>query len=338
MTPASFNRVMRRELSALRREGVLDERRYETLCQRYPTARWDWLSLGRWLLIFGAISVASGVLIIAHELFEFTLVKLAWVLGTVTLGAFFAGRAMAQRGLVWASRSIELGGGISLIGLTMTLGAIYSTGSGNWPALLLIDLLLLLPLAYLLANVLLLVLNVVVFFIWFGGFTGYVSGWGAYFFGMNYPLRFLLIGLVIALVGVLHRNAEPQTLRRWQGWGKVYLSAGIFFAEMALWLLSLFGNFESGRFHYDNFAILLLFNLLWGGGNIGLLLLGKRRELRMARGYAITFLIIQGYTLYFWHIAGQLGPVLGTLIAGLSAMTLVALLEQRRRREQRQKK
>jgi hypothetical protein len=100
---------------------------------------------------------------------------------------------------------------------------------------------------------------------------------------------------------------------------------------MALWLLSLFGNFEIGHFRHNSFAILLLFNLLWCGGNLGLLMLGKQVELRMARGYAITFLIIQAYTLYFWHVAGELGPILGSLIAGGSALGLVALLEQKRR-------
>jgi len=331
MSPAAFNRVIQRELRDLRREGVLDEQTYAALCQRYPITHWDWLSLGRWLLVFGAISVATGLLILGHELFEFTLVKLAWVLAAITFGTIYAGRQLKRRDLNWSARSVELTGGISLIGLTFTLGAIYSTGSGNWPALLLIDLLLLLPLAYLLSNVLILVLAVVVFFSWFGGFTGYISGWGAYYFGMNYPLRFLLAGLVIAFIGISHRHLEPLRFTRWQGWGKVYISAGIFFAEMALWLLSLFGNFEIGSFHHDSAAILLLFNLLWGGGNLGLLWLGKQVELRMARGYAITFLIIQGYTLYFWHVAGELGPIFGTFLAGLSAMGLVALFEQRRR-------
>ncbi len=101
---------------------------------------------------------------------------------------------------------------------------------------------------------------------------------------------------------------------------------------MALWLLSLFGNFGDIRSYYQETAAeLLLFNLLWCGGNLTLLWLGNRIQLRMARGYAITFLIIQGYTLYFWHVAGELGPVLGTFIAGASALALVSWLEKIRR-------
>ncbi len=32
---------------------------------------------------------------------------------------------------------------------------------------------------------------------WFGAETGYVSGWGAYYLGMNYPMRFVLFGIVL---------------------------------------------------------------------------------------------------------------------------------------------
>ena len=39
---------------------------------------------------------------------------------------------------------------------------------------------------------------------------------------------------------------------------------------------------------------------------------------------AITFFVIQAYTIYFWKVAGHLGPVFGTFLAG--AVTLGALL------------
>ena len=100
------------------------------------------------------------------------------------------------------------------------------------------------PLAYALHNVFILILSAVVFFVWFGGFTGYSSSWGAYWFGMNYPLRFLLAGAIIILVGLLHRFSEEKILVNYRDFYKVWLSVGIYFSEMALWLLSLFGNFN----------------------------------------------------------------------------------------------
>ncbi len=333
MTPQRFNQKLQRELSRLAREDVIDAMTYDSLCARYPTQTWDWTSLGRWFGLFGAISFAAGLVLFARELFEFTLVKLAWVLAILMLALFYGGWRLKKSHYSMTRRSLELCGAFVLIGLTFTLGYIFSSGSGNWPALLLIDLIILLPLAYLLRNVLILTLTAVVFFIWFGGFTGYDSGWGAYWFGMNYPLRFLLVAVVIIFVGLLHRISERSYLSNYREFYKVWLSAGLFFAEMALWLLSLFGNFnlEESRWYRSTDNEIFLFNLLWAGSNVVLLGLGVRYLFRMLRGYATTFLIIQGYTLYFWHVYGELGFIFGSALAGGSALALVIWFEKQKK-------
>lgn len=332
MTPRRFKKIMRTQVENLRREQLIDVDTYATLVARYRGAGWDWLSLGRWLLLFGAVSVAAGIFLLAREVLEFTLERGAVALGIGIIAAFAGGEALGRRGLIWSRRSVELLAGLMIIGLSFVLGLIYSSGSGNWPALLLIDLIVLVPLAYVRNNVLVLVLSAVVFFTWFGGVTGYVSGWGAYWFGMNYPLRFLLAGIAIAGVGILHRSSEGGVLAAYRGFFKVWLSAGVFFAEMSLWLMSLFGNFGSiGGGYRESLGELWLFNTLWAGSNALLLYLGSRFGLRMLRGYGITFLIIQAYTLFFWQIAGELGPVLSTFIAGGVTLGLVVHLEKRRR-------
>jgi hypothetical protein len=179
---------------------------------------------------------------------------------------------------------------------------------------------------------LLLVLNVIVFFTWFGGVTGYMSGWGAYFFGMNYPLRFFIVGLLMVGMSLIHRNAEQGRLRTYEGFFKVWLSGGVFFSEMALWLMSLFGNFGSiWGGHRETSGELFFFGLLWASFNAALLWLGSRYQLRMLRGYAITFLLIQGYTLYFWKIARHMGFVGASFVAGAATLGLVIYMESKRR-------
>lgn len=333
MTPQRFNISMQRQLNRLLREEVIDDVLYATLAARYPTTNWDWTSLGRWFGVFGAISLAAGIILFAREWFEFTAVKLAWLLGFLMVALFALGLKLDRASFTMTRRSLQLCGALVLIGLTFTLGYIFSTGSGNWPALLLIDLIILIPLAYALRNGLILILSAVVFFTWFGGFTGYSSGWGAYWFGMNYPLRFLMAGGVIILVGLFHRVNEGNLLANYREFYKVWLSSGLFFSEMALWLLSLFGNFnlEESRWHNESAGELFLFNILWAGLNIGLVVLGSKYLMRMLRGYGVTFLIIQGYTLFFWHIYGELGYILGSAIAGASALGLVFWFEKKRK-------
>jgi hypothetical protein len=335
VSPAKFNRIVREQLDQLRRESLLDEATHAELARRYPVESWHWQALGRWFLIFGGLSLAGGLVMLAESLFEFTLKKLAMLLALALAALFAGGQALKKRHLEWTGRSLELLGGFVLISLSFTLGVIYSTGSGNWPALLLIDLLLLLPLSYLRDNLLLLVLAAVVFFTWFGGVTGYASGWGAYWFGMNYPARFLVAGTAIAGVGVLHRQAEGGPLARYQGFFHVWLASGVFFVEMALWLMSLFGNFGSiwdGGWDAPP-EELVFFNALWAGTNVVLLFWGAHHALRMLRGFAVTYLIIQGYTLFFWQVAGHLGPVLSLFVAGGSALGLVAWFERHRRQK-----
>ena len=96
--------------------------------------------------------------------------------------------------------------------------------------------------------------------------------------------------------------------------------------------MSLFGNFgEIFDVYLETAAEILGFNILWAGFNLTLLILGSRQGLRMLRGYAITFLIIQAYTLFFWKIAEHLGFVLSTFLAGATSLALVIFFEKKRR-------
>ena len=251
------NAVVRNELDQLLREGVLDAATHAQLTERYPVGNWDWRTLGRWFLFFGAISVVAGVVI------------------------------------------------------------------------------LLLVLSYALNNVLLLVLGAVVFFTWFGGETGYSSSWGAYWFGMNYPLRFFGISLVITLMGLVHLRAERGPLARFHGFSKVWISFGLFLANMALWLLSIFGNF--GEIDHPDMrggaGEIALFNALWFAFNLALVGVGLRFSYRMVKAYGITFFIIQIYTLFFTQLSEHLGWLASLLIAGGSALGLAFWLEVVRRKQ-----
>ena len=328
------NKTVRAELDQLAREGVLDPPTHRQLAALYPLGDWDWRALGRWLLIFGALTAAAGAVMLVREVFQlqFTLRRLAFALAMALAALFAAGQALRRRAWPWSARAAELLGGLTLIGESFVLGIIYSSGSGNWPALLLIDLILLLALSYGLKNLLLLILSAVVFFTWFGGVTGYSSSWGAYWFGMNYPLRFLGAALLIVAMGAAHRQAESGPLAGYPDFSKVWISFGLFLAEMALWLLSIFGNFDSiDDWHVASIGELALFNLLWAALNLGLLFIGARVSYRMLRGYGATFLVIQFYTLFFTHVAEHLGWVLSLFVAGGTALGLAVWLERRRR-------
>ena len=72
---------------------------------------------------------------------------------------------------------------------------------------------------------------------WLGAETGYVSGWGAYWLGMNYPARFVLYGG--ALVAAQYFMARSP---RFAGFQRPTLSTGLLFLFVSLWMMSIFGN------------------------------------------------------------------------------------------------
>ncbi len=130
---------------------------------------------------------------------------------------------------------------------------------------------------------------------WFGAETGYISGWGAYFLGMNFPLRFVLFGLaLIALSGLFHywtqrRNFSHST----QVMGLLY-----FF--IALWIMSIFGNYgDLDQWQKAGHGELLKWSLLFGVAAIVAIVHGIRYDNATTRGFGLTFLFINLYTRYF---------------------------------------
>ena len=333
MTPRTLKRAVREELALLVRQEVLTAAQFAGLRARYPTGRWDVFALGRWALVFGAISTAVGAGFLFQRFMGFNLQTGSAVLAASIGFLLFLGQLSRRKHRVLTARALELLAGISLIGLSYTLAFLYVKRRSDWAGPLLPDLLALLVMSYALLNPLLLVLSIVVFFSWFGGVTGYLSGWGAYFFGMNYPLRFLAAALVMCAFAGLHMKSEWGPLERYRGFSKIWLSAGVFFAEMSLWILSIFGNFgDMHNYRYEaNGFELLVYNVLWAGTNVLLIWFGAERAARILVGYGVTFLIIQVYTLFFEYVAGALGPILTMLVAGGSALWLAFYLEGKRK-------
>ncbi|OIO58303.1 MAG: DUF2157 domain-containing protein [Alphaproteobacteria bacterium CG_4_10_14_0_2_um_filter_63_37] len=130
---------------------------------------------------------------------------------------------------------------------------------------------------------------------WYGLQTGYVSGWGAYFLGMNYPLRFVPFGAaIIALAFLLQRHPRFEPL-----FGVTRI-AGLFYLFVALWILSIFGDHDSWEsWSKVSQASLLGWSLLFALAGIASLVYGLRSGDGAFRGFGATFLIINLYTRFF---------------------------------------
>jgi hypothetical protein len=299
---ARLNRGIRAELADAVASNLLTVTQMQRIAERYPTSRWDVLVLIRWFTILGAVAMGAGLVILAPTWVNLELLVeggLAASSAALIAGGLWLQR---QRGMLRTGGALQLCGAFALQGLTVAVAHYHSHGSKNWPALVGLDTALQLALAYALQSRLILILACVDFFTFFGGETGYVSGWGAYWLGMDYPLRFIAAGLAAVAVGVGHFRWLRGAL---QGFSRVYFHFGLLVLNLALWFFALFGYFEKEVRWEGTTGERLAFSLLWALAAAGALAAGIRFGLKLLRGYGLVFLIINVYTFYFQFVVAN---------------------------------
>lgn len=298
---SSNNKTIRQELDQLVRDGLLDEDTYRSLRTRYPTDSWNWRVLGRYFLIIGVLLSLAGAAILVYRHLNWSLEMLALRQFITLVLAFGLGIWLNEKEWTWTGRSLQLLGGLIIVGFTFTVAAIVVDEPGTPEPLILFNAGLTLAIAYGLSNPLLLIESLVLVFFGMGGVGGYFPE--VYWLGINFPLRFLAVGSTIVAIGVIHHQGLPDWLPGGSGFAKIWLSLGILYAELSLWLISIFGLYGSiDTGHQESWGVVLLFNALWALVNCVLVILGQRLRYKMLTGYGVTFLTIQIYTKYFEHL------------------------------------
>jgi hypothetical protein len=288
------------ELVSMQSAGVLDVKQVHAISERYPLGRWNVVTLVRWFTLLGALCAGAGAVLLATELVNALRLGEGGLALASGLLIFFA-RKIRSRGLEKTAAAMELGGGFALQGFITALAVDFSTGSDNWPALIGVHAMLLLLLAYALSNRLVLIHATVCLFIWFGGETGYISGWGAYYLGMTYPVRFLAAAAAALGIAYLHFRFIPP----YQHFSRVWAHFGTLIGHLSLWFLSVFGYFEEHVRWSGNEGERIAFSALWAGVSVACMLGGAKLGQAMLRGYGLVFLIINVYTFYFQFVVAN---------------------------------
>jgi hypothetical protein len=329
-----LNRRIAAELEGLVQLQILAPNEARKISERYPTTPWDILVLVRWFTILGAVTAGAGMVILARQYVNAMRLGELGLLAAM-VGLIFGGRYLTrERNLEKTGAALEMAGGFALQGLTFLLAIDFSTGSKNWPALVGVQAALLALLAYLLANRLVLIHAGVCFFTFFGGETGYMSGWGAYWLAMTYPMRFLAMGLVFLVVAWAHATFLRGA---YQGFSRVYAHLGLLDVHLALWFLSVFGYFEgvnSVRW-YGTSGERIAFSALWAAVSVACLFLAGTTGQRILRSYGLTFLVINIYTFYFQFVVANSIEAwwMHLLLVGGSLVWVGFALERHLRRE-----
>ncbi len=314
-------RIIQLTLDGWRQEGVIDAAEQQRLQQNLSVQLFDWQRLSRYAfwIALACVIIAIGSLV-ADEylmalLFNFGYVPRA--IGLVVIAtAFYLWGFRRQKFTPDKRYSNEA---ILFLGVLFTalflwqLGLALDNGSGNIAPLFLSGCVIYGAIGYFGRSGLIWLFCLLALGSYFGTATGYASSWGMYWLDMNYPIRFVLFGGVLLAACYLLKN--PLQHRSLFGVSK---AMGLLYLFIALWILSIFGNYDLDIWQSVRQIELLHWSLLFAAAAIACIWISLKTDDGMLRGFGLTFLGINLYTRYFELFWDDTNKVIFFLLLAIS--------------------
>ena len=312
--------VVANAIDRWRHGGVVDEQTAARLRDSIAIAPFDWQRTARYAFIVAIFCLVIAVgSVLADEILMRLIRELFNAPAAAKCGFFAVMAAVIFRiGLVqrvrhpqkmYGNESIFFLGVLALAVSIFFLGVAIDTCSGHYSMLFLIASVLYALLGLWFPSVLVWVFGLLSLGAWMGTETGYASGYGAYFLGMNYPLRFVVFGAMLTLLGIVGEQSfgsrraavEPLSVTdRVQSMSPQTKTIGLFYLFVALWIMSIFGNYgDMDRWEKVKQYELFHWSILFGVVSIASIWYGFKRDDGTLRGFGLTFLFINLYTRYF---------------------------------------
>lgn len=287
-------------------QGIISPETADTLSSSFKIRPFDWARLAKysfWISIICAVIAVAAILLDAmlmellQRLFHSSgLVPciIFSILSVVTYILAFKRRKKFPEKTFSNEAIIFIGVLFTAVAVAF-FGKFIDTGSGHYSLLFLLSTVIYAVIAFCFPSRLVWIFCLLSLGAWFGTETGYMSGSGAYFLGMNYPLRFILFGSVLVALSFAFK---PRAFLNEFSHSTYVI--GLLYLFIALWILSIFGNYSD----LDTWREVPQYQLaLWGVLFAAVALLtifyGLKYDDATSRGFGITFLFINLYTRYF---------------------------------------
>jgi hypothetical protein len=298
----SQSKFLASALSHWRDSGALDPETSTRLLSDISVEPFDWKRLAKysfWVAIACIIIAVGSVLAdrilldLIERIFNASAVLKCVACSAAAAALYYFGflRRRLHPTNIFSNEAILFLGVLATAGAVYQFGSAIDTGSGHFSVLLLLSFFIYALIGYFGRSALVWIFAIASFGAWMGTETGYASGWGAYYLGMNYPLRFVVLGALLTGVALFL-----------QGWffERVTLIMGLLYLFIALWILSIFGNYGdmtswSSVKQYE----LLPYGILFGAAAYAAIWHGLRFDNGVTKGFGLTFLFINLYTRYF---------------------------------------
>ena len=312
-------------ISQWKANGIITEETATALKDSFSVRQFDFKKLAKYSFWISIVCLIIGVAAIIADDFLIDLIIKFFTSSYMVLCLFFAvlaavfyfiglGRRKRKPEKIFNNEAVIFVGVLSTAASVVYLGFLLDSGSGHFSLLFLLSTLIYGILALLFPSKLVWLFSLISLGSWFGTETGYVSGWGAYFLGMNYPLRFVLFGIVLIGVSfVLKINVKLS------GFHELTYIAGLLYLFIALWILSIFGNYGDMSSWYDVKQIELLhWGIIFGIAAVGAIAYGLKQDDHVSRSFGITFLFLNLYTKYFEYFWNELHKAIFFIVLAVS--------------------
>ena len=287
-------------------QGIITPDVANNLNNSFSIRSFDWERLAKYSFWISMICAVIAIAAITLDEFLMNLIEKIFVDSKLIPCLIFAAVAAAFYGFAYLRRktkplhqfsneAIIFGGVLSTAVAVAYFGQAIDTGSGHFSLLFLLSTIIYAALAFWFPSRLIWVFSLLSLGSWFGAETGYMSGWGAYYLGMNYPLRFILFGGALVGLSLLFKRHA-----RFSDFAHSTYVMGLLYLFIALWILSIFGNYGDLNSWYNVKQYELLhWGILFAFVAIIAIVYGLKHDDATSRGFGITFLFLNLYTKYF---------------------------------------
>jgi hypothetical protein len=292
-------------------DGIISPELSETLRTSYEIIQFDWKRVAKyafWLSICSIIISISAVLAdqwliaLIKRLFTATDNVKCLSFALLSAGLYYLGirkkRNNPER--VFSNEAIFFLGVVATATSIAYFGKTIDASSGHFLILLLFASVIYGLVGLWFSSKLIWVFGLLSLGSWLGAVTGYASGWGSYYLGMNYPLRFVLFGFLLIML-------SSFVFKKWHSRAEFLAPSrvvGLLYLFVALWMLSVFGNYgDVDSWQSAHQISLFHWSVVFAIASIVSIYHGIKYDDGMTRGFGITFIFINLYTRffeYFW--------------------------------------
>lgn len=308
------------------KEGYIDEQTAARLRDSIDVKSFEWGVLAKYAFWIALASLVFSVLSLFVDDAFLNFVKRFYETPNIVFFIFFAALAGGFYALgfrnkekfpekTFSNETMMLAGSFSTATSIGFLGQVLDKNELHFSLLFLLSVIIYGVLAVKLHSKLIWTFTLISLGVWFATETAYHSDWGFKFWGMNYPLRFTIFGVLVTLFALF---AQPKVNRLAPFQSTSYV-VGLLYTMIALWCLSIFGNYSD----FEEWTRVRQFHIFYWGlistaVSAALIVYGLKAKDSITREIGFVFFILNLYTRFVEYLWDNINRTIFFLILAVS--------------------